>query len=44
MGGAMAEGLLHVRRIKRGIPSVHILRGPELRALRQLGHHLLQTY
>lgn len=32
----LKEGLLHVRRIKRGIPSVHILRGPELRALRQL--------
>ncbi len=32
----LKEGLLHVRRTKRGIPSVHILRGPELRALRQL--------
>lgn len=29
-------GLLHVRRVKHGIPSVHPLRAPELRALRQL--------
>ena len=29
-------GLLHVRRLKRGIASVHPLRGPELRALRKL--------
>lgn len=29
-------GLLHVRRIKNGIPSTHPLRGLELRALRQL--------
>jgi type 1 fimbriae regulatory protein FimE len=29
-------GLLHVRRLKHGIPSVHPLRGPELRALRKL--------
>lgn len=29
-------GLFHVRRLKRGIPSVHPLRGPELRALRKL--------
>jgi type 1 fimbriae regulatory protein FimE len=28
--------LLHVRRIKNGVPSVHPLRGPELRALRRL--------
>ena len=28
--------LFHVRRLKRGIPSVHPLRGPELRALRKL--------
>jgi site-specific recombinase XerD len=30
------QGLLHVRRIKNGIDSVHPLRGPELRALRKL--------
>jgi type 1 fimbriae regulatory protein FimB/type 1 fimbriae regulatory protein FimE len=29
-------GLLHVHRVKHGIPSVHPLRAPELRALRQL--------
>jgi type 1 fimbriae regulatory protein FimE len=29
-------GLLHVTRLKKGIPSTHPLRGPELRALRQL--------
>lgn len=29
-------GLLHVQRLKHGIPSVHPLRGPELRALRRL--------
>jgi len=29
-------GLLHVQRIKNGIPSTHPLRGLELRALRQL--------
>ena len=29
-------GLLHVRRLKQGIPSVHPLHGPELRALRKL--------
>ena len=28
--------LLHVRRAKNGVPSTHPLRGPELRALRQL--------
>jgi type 1 fimbriae regulatory protein FimB/type 1 fimbriae regulatory protein FimE len=30
------QGLLHVRRLKRGRPSTHILRGGELRALRRL--------
>jgi type 1 fimbriae regulatory protein FimB/type 1 fimbriae regulatory protein FimE len=30
------QGLLHVRRIKNGLPSTHPLRGVELRALRQL--------
>ena len=32
----LKAGFLHVHRLKRGIPSVHPLRGPELRALRQL--------
>lgn len=31
-----AQGLLHVGRRKHGTPSVHPLRGPELRALRQV--------
>jgi type 1 fimbriae regulatory protein FimB/type 1 fimbriae regulatory protein FimE len=30
------QGLLHVRRLKRGRPSTHMLRGGELRALRRL--------
>lgn len=30
------QGLLHVNRLKHGVPSTHPLRGPELRALRQL--------
>jgi type 1 fimbriae regulatory protein FimB/type 1 fimbriae regulatory protein FimE len=30
------HGLLHVRRIKNGTPSVHPLGGPEIRALRRL--------
>ena len=29
-------GLLHVNRLKNGVPSTHPLRGPELRLLRQL--------
>lgn len=32
----LAQGLLHVARLKNGLPSVHPLRGPELRALRRL--------
>jgi type 1 fimbriae regulatory protein FimE len=32
----MKAGLLSVRRLKHGVPSTHPLRGPELRALRQL--------
>jgi type 1 fimbriae regulatory protein FimE len=32
----LSAGLLHVRRMKRGQPSVHPLRGPELRALRHV--------
>src|SRR3954454_159255 len=30
------QGYLHVRRLKKGRPSVHTLRGSELRALRRL--------
>jgi len=29
------QGFLHVRRLKQGIPNVHPLRGPEIRALCQ---------
>jgi len=32
----LAAGLLHVSRLKHGVPSTHPLRGPELRALREL--------
>jgi len=32
----LKKGLLHVRRLKNGLPSTHPLRGVELRALRQL--------
>jgi len=35
-GFDLKQGLLHVRRIKNGIDSVHPLRGPEIRALRKL--------
>jgi type 1 fimbriae regulatory protein FimE len=32
----LKAGTIHVNRLKGGLPSVHPLRGPELRALRQL--------
>ncbi len=32
----LAQGLLHVSRVKNGTPSTHPLRGPEIRALRRL--------
>ena len=32
----LKQGLLHVTRLKNGVPSVHPLRGSELRALRKL--------
>jgi type 1 fimbriae regulatory protein FimE len=32
----LKTGLLHVSRLKNGLPSTHPLQGPELRALRQL--------
>lgn len=32
----LRHGLLHVRRRKNGLPSTHPLRGPELRALREV--------
>jgi len=39
----LRTGLLHVHRIKNGEPAVHPLRGPELRALRQLRRHYPDT-
>ena len=32
----LSQGRLHVNRLKDGVPSVHPLRGPEIRALRRL--------
>ena len=32
----LAEGRLHVHRVKNGIPSIHPIRGDEMRALRKL--------
>src|SRR5437667_6539383 len=32
----LEQGLLHLSRLKKGVPSTHPLRGPELRALRRL--------
>src|SRR5262245_12236592 len=32
----LSEGRLHVHRVKSGIPSVHPIRGDEMRALRKL--------
>jgi type 1 fimbriae regulatory protein FimB/type 1 fimbriae regulatory protein FimE len=32
----LVQGVLHVNRLKNGTPSVHPLRGPEIRALRKL--------
>lgn len=32
----LKQGLLHVARLKNGVPSTHPIRGPELRALRRL--------
>lgn len=43
------QGLLHVRRLKHGVPSVHPLCGEELRALRRIrreqpeGRHVFQS-
>jgi site-specific recombinase XerD len=34
----LEAALLHVRRVKHGLAALHPLRGPELRALRQLQH------
>ncbi len=39
----LKQGLIHVSRLKNGIPSVHPLRGPELRALRKLARDYPET-
>jgi type 1 fimbriae regulatory protein FimE len=39
----LKQGLLHINRLKNGIPSVHPLRGPELRALRKLARDYPET-
>ena len=41
----LKQGLLHVRRLKQGIPATHPLRGrgTQLRALRQLQREYLDT-
>jgi type 1 fimbriae regulatory protein FimE len=39
----LKAGALHVSRLKNGSPSVHPLRGPELRALRRLRRHYPAT-
>ena len=41
----LSEGRLHVHRVKNGIPSVHPIRGDEMRALRKLRRdHLKEAY
>jgi site-specific recombinase XerD len=39
----LRQGMLHVRRLKNGIPATHPLRGIELRALRQLQRDYPET-
>lgn len=39
----LRQGLLHVRRRKNGMPSTHPLRGPELRALREVLRNTPET-
>jgi type 1 fimbriae regulatory protein FimE len=40
----LKQGLMHVNRFKNGVPSTHPLRGPELRALRQLQRDYPSAY
>jgi type 1 fimbriae regulatory protein FimE len=41
----LKQGLLHVQRLKKGMPSTHPLRGPEIRALRRIEReHLISSY
>lgn len=39
----LKQGLLHVSRLKNGTPSVHPIRGPEIRALRRLQREYSET-
>ncbi len=39
----LRQGLIHVQRLKNGVPSVHPLRGPQLRALRRLRRDYPET-
>lgn len=39
----LTQGLVHISRRKNGVPSVHPLRGPELRALRRLERDYPET-
>ena len=39
----LTQGLVHITRRKNGVPSVHPLRGPELRALRRLRRDYPET-
>jgi type 1 fimbriae regulatory protein FimB/type 1 fimbriae regulatory protein FimE len=39
----LKAGLLHVTRLKNGVPSTHPLRGPELRALRRLRRDYIEA-
>ena len=40
----LKQGLLHVNRLKNGVPSTHPLRGPELRSLRHLQRYYPSAY
>ena len=39
----LKQGLMHVSRLKNGTPSVHPIRGPEIRALRRLQREYSET-
>ena len=39
----LKAGLVHVSRLKNGLPSTHPIRGPELRALRELRRDYAET-
>jgi type 1 fimbriae regulatory protein FimE len=40
----LSQGLIHINRLKNGVPSVHPLRGNELRSLRQLQRDYPETH